>query len=141
MSENKVYNNNNFYNKFHNKSCDCKYCKDYESGDETSEHSDYDDKFREPKVINCKPQVIVHRPKIIKCQPVVIKYKPEIVKCRPTTIKWYKPKISHSDSKTKRIGCNPIVNCDKKPRYNSDSRFNSDFNSNFNSDSDSESDN
>lgn len=100
--------------------CLCKHCKEYESGDECSEHSDQEDKCREPKVVNCKPDVIVRRPKIIKCKPKIIKYKPEIIECRPKIIKWYEPKIIHCKPETKKIGCEPKVKCDKNHRkYNS----------------------
>jgi hypothetical protein len=104
------------------KRCPCKYCKEYESDDECSEHSDHDHKYSEPKVINCKPNVIIRRPKIIKCEPTIIKYKPEIIKCHPKIIKWYEPEVTYCDTETKKIGCKPIVKCDKhhKNNYNND---------------------
>lgn len=105
--------------RFNKRHCPCDYCKRYESDDECSEHSDQEDKNRKPKIINCKPEVIVRRPKIIKCQPKIIKYRPEIINCRPKTIHWYEPKIVYCDTETKKIGCKPIVKCGKyRKEYN-----------------------
>jgi hypothetical protein len=103
------------------KHCPCRYCNEYESDDDCSEHSDQEDKCHEPKVINCKPEVIVRRPKIIKCEPVIIKYKPEIIECHPKIIKWYEPKITRCETETKQIGCEPKVKCNKchQEYYNS----------------------
>lgn len=88
----------------------CKKCKEYESDDECDEYID-NENYSKPKVINCKPKVIVRKPKIIQCEPTIIKYKPEIIKCRSKIIKWYKPKITHHESKTKKIGCEAKVTC------------------------------
>lgn len=105
----------------------CDQCGGFQSDDEFSESSDFsefsdhfsdhedkchENKCHETKIINCRPNIIVHRPKIIRCKPTIIKYKPEIIERRPKTIKWYEPTVVHCESKTKKIGCKPRIRCD-----------------------------